>query len=121
MGFGERLKELRDEKGITQKELGKIINISDRVIGYYEANNRFPKDEYVLKKLADFFEVSIDYLVDHTSNRVPPHNRVAEIEVTYGFDFSDLPDEAIKSITHYIDLIKLKYSTQKNKDNNSNK
>jgi len=45
MLFGDHPKMLRKEKEITQKQLGKIINISDRVIGYYESNNRFPKDE----------------------------------------------------------------------------
>ena len=38
MKFGDILRELREEKGLTQKELGTIINISDRVIGYWESN-----------------------------------------------------------------------------------
>jgi len=41
MAFGDRLKLLREEKGVTQKDIGKLLNISDRVIGYYEQNNRF--------------------------------------------------------------------------------
>ena len=49
MLFGDHPKMLRKEKEITQKQLGKIINISDRVIGYYESNNRFPKDEILWK------------------------------------------------------------------------
>ncbi len=121
MGFGDRLKELREEKGITQKELGKIINISDRVIGYYEANNRFPKDEYVLKKLADFFEVSIDYLVDRIPNRKHAEGYVAESGAIYNFDLDDLPDEAIKRVEEYIELLRLKYAPPKNKINHCDK
>ncbi len=113
MGFGDRLKELREEKGITQKELGRIINISDRVIGYYEANNRFPKDEYVLKKLADFFDVTIDYLVDRDSSRKTPDGYVAETAQEYDINLNDLPDEAIKRVKEYVELMRLKYKTNK--------
>lgn len=66
MLFGDRLKYLREEKGVTQKQLGESINISDRVIGYYESNDRFPKDEETIKKIAEFFNVSIGYLFGST-------------------------------------------------------
>lgn len=69
MTFGERLKKLRIEKGITQEKLGNIIGVSDRVIGYYEADNRFPKDDILLNKIADYFEVSLDYLLGRTDNK----------------------------------------------------
>ncbi|MDA3731624.1 helix-turn-helix transcriptional regulator [Niameybacter massiliensis] len=63
MLFGDILKKLRLEKGITQKQLGEVIGISDRVIGYYESNNRFPKDEKVIKDLAAYFNVTTDFLL----------------------------------------------------------
>lgn len=69
MLFGDRLRYLREEKGVTQKELGNFINVSDRVVGYYESNNRFPKDENIIKKIADYFNVSIDYLLGRTNIR----------------------------------------------------
>lgn len=67
MLFGDRLKMLREDKDITQKQLGQIVGVSDRVIGYYESNNRFPKDENTLKSLADYFGVSLDYLLGRNS------------------------------------------------------
>ncbi len=109
MGFGETLRELREEKGLTQKELGKIINISDRVIGYYEANNRFPKDEYVLKQLADLFGVSLDYLVGRTNKRMPLEEYIAESPEAYDIQLKDLPSEAIQRVKEYVDLMRLKY------------
>jgi transcriptional regulator with XRE-family HTH domain len=115
MGFGDRLKELREELGITQKELGKIINTSDRVIGYYEANDRFPKDEKILKTIADYFNVSVDYLIGRTTYRKSPSDIVAESKVSYNHSYDDLPEEAVKKIEEYIELIRLKYSS----DNNS--
>ncbi len=66
MLFGDRLKMLREDKDITQKELGVSVGVSDRVIGYYESNDRFPKDENILKAFADYFNVSVDYLVGRT-------------------------------------------------------
>ncbi len=97
MPFGDRLKELRKECGITQKELGDIIHVSDRVVGYYESNNRFPKDEDVLRTIADYFNVSVDYLVGRTMD---------------GYvSVAGLPPDAVRQIDEYIDLIKLKYKT----------
>lgn len=69
MTFGEKLRKLRIEKGITQEKLGEIIGVSDRVIGYYEADNRFPKDDLLLNKIADYFNISLDYLLGRTENK----------------------------------------------------
>ncbi len=110
MGFGDRLKELREEKGITQKELGRIVSISERVIGYYEANDRFPKDENILKTIADYFNVSVDYLVGRTSSRKSFSEYIAETKYPYNLDVEDLPAEAIRQVEDYIELIRLKYA-----------
>ncbi|CEP89797.1 transcriptional regulator [[Clostridium] sordellii] len=64
--FGERLKALRKSLNLTQKELGEKLNVSGRVVGYYESNDRFP-DKDTLTKIADFFEVSLDYLLGRTN------------------------------------------------------
>ncbi len=64
--FGIRLKELRQEKEITQSELGKILNLSQRSISQYELGIRFP-DEVILNLIADFFDVSLDYLFGRTN------------------------------------------------------
>jgi transcriptional regulator with XRE-family HTH domain len=60
--FGARLKELRNKKKLTQKELSKILKISESAIGMYERDEREPSFDLV-KRLADIFEVSIDYLL----------------------------------------------------------
>lgn len=64
--FGSRLKKLRQEKEITQSELGKILNLSQRSISQYELGIRFP-DEVILNLIADFFDVSLDYLFGRTN------------------------------------------------------
>lgn len=66
--FGKRLRLLRKEQNLTQKSLGEKVNVSDRVIGYYESDERFP-DKDTLNKIADYFDVSVDYLLCRTNNR----------------------------------------------------
>ena len=67
MTFGERLRTLRTEANMTQDELGNAIGVSSRVIGYYETDNRFPKDQETLIAIANLFNVSLDYLLDNPS------------------------------------------------------
>lgn len=61
--LGDRIKTLRQEKKITQADLAKLLNISPSTIGMWEQNRRSPDNE-ALKKIADFFEVSVDYLLE---------------------------------------------------------
>jgi len=70
MLFGDKLKELRTRHGISQKDLSKKINISERVIGYWETNDRFPKDDEVWKRLSEYFGVSIDYLLGNEETKI---------------------------------------------------
>ena len=64
--FGNMLKSLRKESKLTQSDLGKILHLSQRAISHYESGERFP-DEYTLNLIADYFEVSVDYLLGRTS------------------------------------------------------
>ena len=57
-----RLRELRKEKNITMKELGNIVGVTESAISQYELGKREPSNE-TLFKLADFFDVSVDYLL----------------------------------------------------------
>ncbi len=57
-----RLKQLRTKRGMSQSELGKIIGVSPSTIGMYEQERRLPEVP-TLKKIASFFNVSVDYLL----------------------------------------------------------
>ncbi|AEM79783.1 helix-turn-helix domain-containing protein [Thermoanaerobacter wiegelii] len=70
MTFSDRLKELRKEKNLTQEDLAKILGISRSTIAGYETERKEP-DYETLKKIADFFNVSIDYLLGRTDIRSP--------------------------------------------------
>jgi len=67
MNIGSRLAFLRDQRGLTQEELAASLGISRASLSHYEKSRREP-DAETLTKIADLFEVSIDYLVGRTSN-----------------------------------------------------
>ena len=69
MTFSERLRQLRQEKKMTQAVLGRAIDISPRMISFYESGNHFPRDEIILKRIASLFEVSLDYLLGYSDLR----------------------------------------------------
>ena len=60
--FAERLRELRKDKNLTQKELAKLLPLSKNSICEYEKGRSEPNIETLIK-LADIFDCSIDYLV----------------------------------------------------------
>lgn len=60
-----RLRDLREDHDLTQKELGEAINLPQRTYSSYETGNRMIPPE-VLCALADFYGVSVDYLLRRT-------------------------------------------------------
>lgn len=60
--FSEKLKELRIEKGLKQEELAKVLSVTQRKISYWETGKIEP-DLLHLTKIADYFQVSVDYLL----------------------------------------------------------
>ncbi|MTV47724.1 helix-turn-helix domain-containing protein [Heliobacillus mobilis] len=76
--LGERLKKLREQKSLSQTELGNHFSLSKQAISGYENGTRSP-DATTLGLLADFFSVSVDYLLGRTD--IPsPKQAVLDIE-----------------------------------------
>jgi len=65
--FSDRVKELRIERSMSQKELGEIIGVSYGAVSDIERNRRSTLLSNAVV-LADYFDVSIDYLVGRTDN-----------------------------------------------------
>jgi transcriptional regulator with XRE-family HTH domain len=65
MQYGNRIAQLRDRRGYTQEELAGLLGISRAALSHYEKNRRKP-DFATLTKIADLFQVSVDYLVGRT-------------------------------------------------------
>jgi len=72
--FGERLKELRKKKHLTQEQLSKAFYLNKSSISRYENGTQTPENE-LLQSIADYFDVSLDYLMGRT-NIVNTHSNI---------------------------------------------
>ena len=97
--IGGRLRSLREERNIMQKEVAQFLRITPQAYSHYELET--------LERLADFFQVSSEYLI--LGKEVPSPT---EIEI-YGYlveDRNDLPPEAIRELITYYEFLKQKYT-----------
>lgn len=63
-----RIRELREDKDLTQKQMGEILSCSQRVYSNYERGDLDIPTE-ILIKLADFHNVSVDYILNRTNKK----------------------------------------------------
>ena len=118
--FKSRLKELRSEKGLLKKEMADILDIHESTYGKYELGHREP-DIKTIATLADFFNVTMDYLLGKSEDSRPPEsielsNKLKEemkgIEFAFADGFSELDDEdraeLIRMKNRMLELKKLK-------------
>ena len=68
--FGDKLKKIRESKGISQAILAKNINVSQQAIASWEVNRSSPSPE-TIKIIADHFNVNSDYLLNRTDDPTP--------------------------------------------------
>ena len=113
--LGTRLKILRNQKKLTQKQLAEKINVTHVSISGYESGNRSP-DTDTLQRLADFFEVSTDYLLGRTDipALTPQDKDEAEFQAfannpELSVFYKELPgsdEEAVERLRKIWDIIK---------------
>ena len=99
-----RIRELRKAKGLTMKKFGSIFSLSESTISLYETGKHYPDIE-TMKKFADFFEVSVDYILgreDSPSALVVADAGAATLDVTELRDLKNLIQKAIKQQSNYI-------------------
>ena len=85
-----RIRELREEKNLRQSDLARETGIDQRTISNYETGKSNP-DGFALVKLADFFNVSVDYLIGRTN---------------YDFFSAESKKKLIKDIQKALDQLK---------------
>ena len=88
--ISDKLKELRTERNITQKEIADFLECSPNVYSRYEIGARNPSYE-ILIKIADFYNVSTDYLLGHT---VAEHNSLSDKELDFIKQYRKADDRA---------------------------
>lgn len=99
-----RIKMLREEKGLNQIELGKIINVSGQALGMYENEKRDLSTENVIK-LAEFFNVSTDYLLGKSDKRSSDlKNDKLFLAPVYGKISAGLPNWAEECLDGYLPI-----------------
>ncbi len=103
-----RLKELRQEKGLSQSEVAKAIKTSQRNIGRWENNENEPTASFI-SKLSKFFDVSADYLLgleDDFGVRTsePMGNELSSEERRLLNQYRSLPDKIKKTIREQIEV-----------------
>lgn len=89
--MGDKLRSLRMEKKLTQKQVADRIGLAISAVSSYESNNRYPSYE-VLIKLARIFHVSTDYLLGMTDKR--------------NIDVTGLDDEEIELISQIVEKLR---------------
>ena len=67
MLYYRRVRDLREDSDLTQAQVGKAINVPQRTYAYYETGERMIPP-HVLVALANFYKVSVDYLLERTDN-----------------------------------------------------
>jgi transcriptional regulator with XRE-family HTH domain len=105
MNFGQRLRFLRTKKKISQKNLGIVLGMSQENISFYENSKREP-DISTLKKIAEFFGVSLDYLLVLDTSYLKEANDITNTITQH--DLYGLSDEEIADIKKYIEFVRSK-------------
>ncbi len=116
MEFGELLYQLRTERGYYQKELAAYLNVSIGTVSNYEKGIHYP-DLNTLVKIADFFHVSTDYLLQRTNLTFSMESLNQPIHADYTIaDLMNttlqLDKKSIAFLMEYAELLKLKNSMQ---------
>ena len=104
--IGERLADLRKDRGMTQKDLANQLHMTTATISAYEREINEPNDD-VKKRIALLFDISLDYLVGLIDSPLPISHKDT-IVLPQG-----LTSEAIPSIEEFIELMRIKYSRRK--------
>ena len=105
MNFSIMLKELWEKNGYTQEELGSLLNLSKNAISHYENSTNSPSLETV-ERIADIFDVSVDYLIGRTKNNIP-YSKLSQ-KLTNSTTLSDVIEQiASLDKTHCSTLVNL--------------
>lgn len=88
----ETLRILRKNAKMTMKELGRVLGCGESTISMYENGKRQPDNE-TLKKIADYFGVTIDYLLGYEQQAPPPTETLTDGEKALLELFNQVPKE----------------------------
>ena len=108
MDVGDRIRILRERKGLSQKHLAYKLGMPNQSLSNYERGYREPPAD-VLKKLADFFEVPVDYLLGRDTfvySKNSPRNLKEFLDNgTFTYDDIVLDDKDMETIRQMVEFV----------------
>ena len=111
MSTGSIIKRLREQNNLTQNELAKLLEVSPSIIGMYEQDRRRPSFE-MLEAIADYFNVSLDYLrCKDKSQRLPVTDNDIKFALFGGEE--EITDEMYDEVKNFAEYVKQKYKNKK--------
>ena len=113
MKFKDRLVQLRKELNLTQTDFAEKIGFSRTAISAWEIGRNEPSNEDTIK-IADFFGVSVDYIIGNSDIRNPEELKNIQFANHGGLNTEGLGEEELKELQRQIDFIK-KMKEKKNK------
>lgn len=100
-----RLKFLREEKGLFQSDIAKILGVSVAAVGFYENEKRDMSPDTIIK-LAEYFGVSTDYLLGKSDIRNPEKNDLDKLQIGLSTkDYSNISEEQLKQIEDFAKFV----------------
>ena len=87
-----RIKELRNEKGLLQSDVAEYIGKSERIVGFYEKGERDPNTDTLIK-LSELFNVSIDYILGKSNIRNSQKVILDDIDIAFASGIKGLNKE----------------------------
>ncbi|MBO8158131.1 helix-turn-helix transcriptional regulator [Thermosyntropha sp.] len=106
--LGERLRQLRKENDLTRENLAQMLDVTPSIITFYENGARSPSLK-VLLSLADYFEVSLDYLTGRSNNpKINQPEAITEAEKNLHQITTQLSEESLNELLQYANYLRIK-------------
>lgn len=107
MNFATTLKNLREANNVTQEQLAEYLKVSRPTVAGYETKSRQPDYER-LEKIAEYFHVSIDYLVKGLDDEVSAPIKENTLDQEVAVSYRKLSLESKQDLLKYIRLLELR-------------
>ena len=111
--IGERLAEIRKDRGVTQKELAKLLSVSPTTVSGYENDFITPTDDTKVR-IAKHFDVSLDYLLG-------AHDEEVALDRAYTVNLpKEFPLKVREDVVDYVNFLVVKHEVSNEKNNPDN-
>lgn len=104
MTFGARLKKARNSKRLTQHQVARLLGLNFTTISKYE-NDKSQPDNEILQKLAELYDVSIDWLLTGEQKRDPQGG--ARAKVYFDGEVEELTEDEAKYLKDSLEMFRL--------------